>query len=101
MYAVVRYSPAPLPIRLALLSSGMTPRLVGPVGNPRKGSARLRRELRVSRQRPLPTNSKTISHSNLNDDALFYNFRRTYKAHRMSLAMAAGVADRLWNMEDI
>jgi hypothetical protein len=32
---------------------------------------------------------------------VFYNFTRTHKAHRMSPAMAAGVANRLWSMEDI
>jgi IS1 family transposase len=30
-----------------------------------------------------------------------YNFVRTHKAHKLSPAMAAGVADRLWSMEDI
>jgi IS1 family transposase len=32
---------------------------------------------------------------------VFYNFVKTHAAHRLSPAMAAGVADRLWNMEDI
>jgi IS1 family transposase len=32
---------------------------------------------------------------------VFYNFTKTHKAHRMSPAMAAGVADRLWSMEDV
>jgi hypothetical protein len=32
---------------------------------------------------------------------VFYNFVKTHKAHRMSPAMAAGVADRLWEMSDI
>ncbi|MFO1185933.1 MAG: IS1 family transposase [Bauldia sp.] len=32
---------------------------------------------------------------------VFYNFTRTHKAHKLSPAMAAGVADRLWSMEDI
>lgn len=31
----------------------------------------------------------------------FYNFARMHKSLRMSPAMAAGVADRLWSMEDI
>lgn len=31
----------------------------------------------------------------------FYNFVRTHKAHRLSPAMAAGLTDRLWSMEDI
>lgn len=31
----------------------------------------------------------------------FYNFARMHKTLRMSPAMAAGVADRLWSMEDI
>jgi hypothetical protein len=30
-----------------------------------------------------------------------YNFVRPHKAHKLSPAMAAGVADRLWSMEDI
>ena len=30
---------------------------------------------------------------------VFYNFVKTHKAHRLSPAMAAGVADRLWGME--
>ncbi len=30
-----------------------------------------------------------------------YNFTRTHKAHRLSPAMAAGVTDRLWSMDDI
>ena len=30
-----------------------------------------------------------------------YNFVRQHKTLRMSLAMAAGVSDRLWSMEDI
>jgi hypothetical protein len=32
---------------------------------------------------------------------VFYNFVRTHKAHKLSPAMAAGVADKLWSMEDI
>ena len=32
---------------------------------------------------------------------VWYNFVRQHKAHRLSPAMAAGVADRLWSMEDI
>jgi hypothetical protein len=32
---------------------------------------------------------------------VFYNFAKTHKAHRLSPAMAAGVTDRLWSMEDI
>lgn len=32
---------------------------------------------------------------------VFYNFTRVHKAHRMSPAMAAGVIDRLWSMEDV
>ncbi len=32
---------------------------------------------------------------------VWYNFARTRKAHRLSPAMAAGVTDRLWSMEDI
>lgn len=32
---------------------------------------------------------------------VFYNFTRTHKAHKLSPAMAAGVTDRLWSMEDI
>ena len=30
-----------------------------------------------------------------------YNFCRTHKAHKLSPAMAAGVTDHLWSMEDI
>jgi IS1 family transposase len=30
-----------------------------------------------------------------------YNFVRQHKAHRLSPAMAAGISDRLWSMEDI
>jgi hypothetical protein len=32
---------------------------------------------------------------------VFYNFVRIHKTLRMSPAMAAGVSDRLWSMEDI
>jgi IS1 family transposase len=32
---------------------------------------------------------------------LFYNFTRIHKTHRMTPAMAAGITDRLWSMEDI
>ena len=32
---------------------------------------------------------------------VWYNFVEIHKAHRMSPAMAAGVADRLWSLEDI
>ncbi len=32
---------------------------------------------------------------------VFYNFVKTHAKHRMSPAMAAGVADRLWEMSDI
>jgi IS1 family transposase len=32
---------------------------------------------------------------------VFYNFCRQHKAHRLSPAMAAGVADRLWSLEDV
>lgn len=32
---------------------------------------------------------------------MFYNFARIHKTLRMSPAMAAGVSDRLWSMEDI
>jgi hypothetical protein len=32
---------------------------------------------------------------------VFYNFVRTHKAHKLSPAMAAGVTDKLWSMEDI
>ena len=32
---------------------------------------------------------------------VWYNFCRTHKAHELSPAMAAGVTDHLWSMEDI
>jgi hypothetical protein len=32
---------------------------------------------------------------------VFYNFVRTHKAQKLSPAMAAGISDRLWSMEDI
>jgi hypothetical protein len=32
---------------------------------------------------------------------VFYNFCRLHKAHKLSPAMAAGVTDRLWSMEDV
>ena len=32
---------------------------------------------------------------------VWYNFVKLHKAHRMSPAMAAGVSDRLWSMEDL
>ena len=32
---------------------------------------------------------------------VWYNFSRTHKAHKLSPAMAAGVTDHLWSMEDI
>lgn len=32
---------------------------------------------------------------------LFYNFVKLHKAHRLTPAMAAGLTDRLWTMEDI
>jgi hypothetical protein len=32
---------------------------------------------------------------------VWYNFVKLHKAHRMTPAMAAGVSDRLWSMEDI
>jgi len=31
----------------------------------------------------------------------FYNFTRVHKTLRMSSAMAAGITDRLWSLEDI
>ena len=33
--------------------------------------------------------------------SVWYNFVRVHKPLRVSPAMAAGVADRLWNMEDV
>ena len=33
--------------------------------------------------------------------ALWYNFVRIHKTLRISPAMAAGIADRLWSMEDV
>jgi hypothetical protein len=32
---------------------------------------------------------------------VFYNFVRIHKTLRMTPAMAAGVSDRLWSMEDV
>lgn len=32
---------------------------------------------------------------------VFYNFCRIHKSLRTSLAMAAGITDRLWSMDDI
>jgi hypothetical protein len=32
---------------------------------------------------------------------VFYNFTRMHKTLRMSPAIAAGIADRLWSMKDI
>ena len=32
---------------------------------------------------------------------IVYNFCRQHKKHKLSPAMAQGVADRLWSMEDI
>jgi IS1 family transposase len=32
---------------------------------------------------------------------VFYNFVKLHKTHRMTPAMAAGIADRLWSMDDI
>jgi len=34
-------------------------------------------------------------------DYFAYNFIRIYRALRVSPAMAAGVTDRLWNVEDL
>ena len=33
--------------------------------------------------------------------ALWYNFVRIHKTLRVTPAMAAGIADRLWSMEDV
>ena len=33
--------------------------------------------------------------------ALWYNFVRIHKTLRVAPAMAAGIADRLWSMEDV
>ena len=33
--------------------------------------------------------------------SVWYNFVRVHKTLRMSPAMAAGVSDRLWSMEDV
>jgi hypothetical protein len=32
---------------------------------------------------------------------VFHNFVRTHKAHKLSPAMAAGVSDRLWSIDDV
>jgi hypothetical protein len=32
---------------------------------------------------------------------MFCNFLRMHKGHKLSPAMAAGVSDRLWSMDDI
>jgi hypothetical protein len=32
---------------------------------------------------------------------VWYNFVRTHKAHKLSPAMAAGVTDKLWSMEEL
>ncbi len=32
---------------------------------------------------------------------LFYNFVRVHKSLRVTPAMAAGISDRLWSMEDV
>ncbi|CAA2144476.1 hypothetical protein MBLL_03599 [Methylobacterium bullatum] len=32
---------------------------------------------------------------------VWYNFVKMHKKHRMSPAMAAGVSDRLWSIEDV
>lgn len=32
---------------------------------------------------------------------VFYSFARSHKTLRLSPAMAAGISDRLWSMEDI
>jgi hypothetical protein len=32
---------------------------------------------------------------------VWYNFVRQHKTHRLSPAMAAGITDRLWSLEDI
>lgn len=32
---------------------------------------------------------------------VWYNFVKTHKAHKLSPAMAAGITDRLWSMEDL
>jgi hypothetical protein len=32
---------------------------------------------------------------------VFYNFTRIHKTLRMSPAMAAGVTDRLWSLDDV
>jgi len=32
---------------------------------------------------------------------VWYNFVKTHKAHKLSPAMAAGVSDKLWSMEDL
>ena len=51
------------------------------------------------------TNAFSKKHANhLYALALFfmhYNFVRQHKAHKLSPAMAAGITDRLWSMEDI
>ena len=50
-------------------------------------------------------NLKTRAHL-LKRDALalyfvFYNFTRIHKTLRMSPAMAAGITDRLWSLDDV
>lgn len=32
---------------------------------------------------------------------VWYNFVKIHKAHKVTPAMAAGVSDRLWSMEDV
>jgi len=45
---------------------------------------------------------KVANHAHaLSLDFVFYNFVRTHKAYRLSPAMAAGVTNRLWNIDDI
>jgi hypothetical protein len=48
-----------------------------------------------------PRLARILQHEASSLAVMFYNFIRTHKTLRMSPAMAAGVSDRLWPIEDL
>ena len=97
-----RYSPAVCTGAKKVLISGNPDKAHVSTSHVERQNLTMRMSMRRFTRLTNAFSKKIDSHINaLSLYFVFYNFARVHKTLRMSPAMAAGISDRLWSMEDI